>query len=450
MMPDPPISLWPDPAALGTVTDLYQLTMMAGYAASGIDCAPATFELFVRKLPPGRSYLIFAGLEQAIGTLLDLRFSREQVNRLRTWPVFEAIDPGWFDSLVDFRFEGDVWAIPEGSVVFAGEPLLRVSAPLAQAQLVETILLSSLGYPTLVASKAARIVEVARGRSVVDFGARRGHGPQSGFLNARASYLAGFSGTSHVEAALRLGIPAVGTMAHAWVQAFGDEPRAFAAFAKLFPKATTLLVDTYDTAQGVRHAAAIEPPIQAIRIDSGDLVDESKAARASLDALNRPGVKILVSNDLDEFKISELLGQGAPIDAFGVGTELITSRDAPAISMVYKLVELDGAGRIKRSPGKRTYPMAKQVYRARSPDGKFARDRITGAGEVAEGEALLVPILRGGALIAELPRLDAIRERCRAQREALPDALRGVEAVASYPLEYSEALEAEASRLGLG
>ena len=302
----------------------------------------------------------------------------------------------------------------------------------------------------IVASKAARIVQAAAGRPLYDFGARRGHGPQSGFLNARASYLAGFSGTSHVEAALRLGIPAVGTMAHAWVQAFGDEPRAFAAFAKLFPKATTLLVDTYDTAQGVRHAAAIEPPIQAIRIDSGDLVDESKAARASLDALNRPGVKILVSNDLDEFKISELLGQGAPIDAFGVGTELITSRDAPAISMVYKLVELDGAGRIKRSPGKRTYPMAKQVYRARSPDGKFARDRITGAGEVAEGEALLVPILRGGALIAELPRLDAIRERCRAQREALPDALRGVEAVASYPLEYSEALEAEASRLGLG
>ncbi len=450
MMPDPPVSLWPDPAALGTVTDLYQLTMMAGYAASGIDRAPATFELFVRKLPPGRSYLIFAGLEQAIGTLLNLRFSREQVDRLRTWPIFEAIDPGWFDSLIDFRFEGDVWAIPEGSVVFAGEPLLRVSAPLAQAQLVETILLSSLGYPTLVASKAARIVEAAKGRSVVDFGARRGHGPQSGFLNARASYLAGFSGTSHVEAALRLGIPAVGTMAHAWVQAFGDEPRAFAAFARLFPKATTLLVDTYDTAEGVRHAAAIEPPIQAIRIDSGDLVAESKAARASLDALGRPGVKILASNDLDEYKIAELLGQGAPIEAFGVGTELITSRDAPAISMVYKLVELDGAGRIKRSPGKKTYPMAKQVYRTRSPDGKFARDRITGAGEVAEGEALLVPILRGGVLVAELPRLDAIREHCRIQREGLPAALRGVRVLASYPLEYSEALEAEASRLGLG
>ncbi len=423
MMPDPPVSLWPDPAALGPVTDLYQLTMMAGYAAAGIDQSRATFELFVRKLPPNRSYLIFAGLEQAIGTLLDLAFSEEQVEGLRGWPVFEGIDPAWFDSLLDFRFSGDVWAIPEGSVVFAGEPLLRVSAPLAQAQLVETILLSSLGYPTLVASKAARIVEAAKGRAVVDFGARRGHGPHSGFLNARASYLAGFSGTSHVEAARKLGIPAVGTMAHAWVQAFDDEKTAFETFARLFPKATTLLVDTYDTDQGVRLAAAIEPPIQAIRIDSGDLVAASKSARAILDGMGRQGVKILVSNDLDEAKIDDLLKAGAPIDAFGVGTELITSRDAPAISMVYKLVELDGVGRIKKSAGKKTYPMAKQVHRLRATDGTFATDRITRADESSEGEALLVPILREGRLVGPLPRLDAIREHCRSQRGGDPRRL---------------------------
>jgi nicotinate phosphoribosyltransferase len=449
MMPDPPVSLWPDPHALGPVTDLYQLTMMAGYAAAGIDQSHATFELFVRKLPANRAYMIFAGLEQAVGTLLNLRFSEEQIDGIRRWPVFEGIDPSWFDSLLDFKFSGDVWAIPEGSVVFAGEPLLRVSAPLAQAQLVETILLSSLGYPTLVASKAARIVEAAQGRAVVDFGARRGHGPHSGFLNARASYIAGFAGTSHVEAARKLGIPAVGTMAHAWVQAFGSEKTAFETFARLFPKAATLLVDTYDTDNGVRLAAAIEPPIQAIRIDSGDLVAASKSARAILDSLKRTGVKILVSNDLDETKIDDLLKAGAPIDAFGVGTELITSRDAPAISMVYKLVEVDGVGRIKKSAGKKTYPLAKQVYRVRGSDGRFLVDRVTKADESADGEALLVPILKGGQLAQPLPRLDAIRDHCRTQREALPDRLRGVDAEPSYPLEYSDALEAEAVRLGL-
>jgi nicotinate phosphoribosyltransferase len=449
MTPEPPVSLWPDPDALGTVTDLYQLTMMAGYAAAGIDRSRATFELFVRKLPPGRAYLIFAGLEQAIGTLLDLAFTEEQVEGLRGWPVFEGIDPRWFDSLSNFRFTGDVWAIPEGSVVFAGEPLLRVSATLAEAQLVETILLSSLGYPTLVASKAARIVEAARGRSVVDFGARRGHGPHSGFLNARASYLAGFSATSHVEAALRLGIPAVGTMAHAWVQAFEDERTAFETFSRLFPKATTLLVDTYDTDNGVRLAAAIEPAIQAIRIDSGDLVAVSKSARAILDEMGRTGVKILVSNDLDEWKIDALLKADAPIDAFGVGTELITSRDAPAISMVYKLVELDGRGKIKRSAGKKTYPMAKQVYRISDDEGDFAYDRVTKADELAGGEPLLVPILLGGRLARPLPGLELIRGYCRSQCEALPDSLRGVDAEPSYPLQYSEELEAEAVRLGL-
>jgi nicotinate phosphoribosyltransferase len=446
---EPPISLWPDPKALGTVTDLYQLTMMAGYAAAGIDQSRATFELFVRKLPPNRSYLIFAGLEQAIGTLLDLAFSREQVEGIRRWPVFEGINPAWFDSLVDFRFSGDVWAIPEGSVVFAGEPLLRVSAPLAQGQLVETILLSSLGYPTLIASKAARIVEAAQGRGVIDFGARRGHGPQSGFLNARASYIVGFLGTSHVEAALRLGIPAFGTMAHSWVQAFGDEKTAFETFARLFPKATTLLVDTYDTDNGVRLAAAIEPPIQAIRIDSGDLVAASKSARGILDSMGRPGVKILASNDLDEWKIHELLEAGAPIDAFGVGTELITSRDASAISMVYKLVELDGKGRIKRSAGKKTYPMAKQVYRVLDDAGKFVLDRITRADERAGGEPLLEPVVLEGRLAGELPSLDTIRAYCRGQLAALPDALRGVEAEPSYPLQYSDALEDEAVRLGV-
>lgn len=449
MTHEPPVSLWPDPAALGTVTDLYQLTMMAGYAAAGIDQTPAIFELFVRRLPADRSYLIFAGLEQAVDTLLNLAFSSEQVEELRAWPVFAGIDPTWFDTLLDFRFTGDVWAMPEGSVVFAGEPLLRVSAPLAQAQLVETILLSSLGYPTLVASKAARIIDAAQGRAVVDFGARRGHGPQSGLLNARASYIAGFAGTSHVEAALRLGIPAVGTMAHSWVQAFDDEETAFRTYAKVYPSATTLLVDTYDTDEGVRRAARIEPPIQAVRIDSGDLVAASRSARLILDSMDRPGVKILASNDLEERKIAALIEAGARIDAFGVGTELITSRDAPAISMVYKLVELGGKGRIKRSAGKKTYPLAKQVGRVRDDQGHFAYDYVSKVGESGRGETLLESVVRGGQLARPFPKLDAIRGYCQTQRQSLAPALRGLDPGPPYRLEYSEILEAEAVRLGL-
>ena len=297
---DPPVSLWPDPAALGPVTDLYQLTMMAGYEASGLGQSRATFELFVRKLPAGRSYMVFAGLEQAIGTVMGLAFSADQVEAIRRWPAFAGVSPAWFDGLAGLRFRGNVWAVPEGSVVFAGEPLLRVEASLPEAQWVETILLASLGYPTSVASKAARIVEAAEGRGLIDFGARRGHGPQSGMLNARSAYLAGIRRDQPRRGRpIRLGIPAVGTMAHAWVQAFRSEPEAFEAFAKVFP-GSTLLVDTYDTDEGVRHAAAIDPPIGAIRIDSGDLLAASKSARAILDGMGRPAVKIVVSNDLDE------------------------------------------------------------------------------------------------------------------------------------------------------
>ncbi|WP_435019219.1 nicotinate phosphoribosyltransferase [Tundrisphaera sp. TA3] len=446
---EPSGSPWPDPAALGTLTDLYQLTMMAGYAAEGIAGRRATFEMFVRKLPHDRSYLVMAGLEQAVEAVRTLRFSEEQVQAIRAWPEFAGIDRSWFDALREFRFRGDLWAIPEGAIVFANEPLLRVEATLAEAQLIETLVLSMMGYPTLIASKASRIVEAARGRPVVDFGARRGHGPQAALLNARASYLAGFAGTSHVEAALRLGIPAFGTMAHSWVQAFDDEPGAFAAYARHFPDATTLLVDTYDIPQGVRNAADIEPPIRAIRIDSGDLLAETRRAREILDERGRRDVQILVSNDLDEFKIADLVNAGAPIDAFGVGTELITSRDAPAISMVYKLVELGGAGRIKKASGKKTYPLGKQVIRSRDGQGRFAGDHVIAATEPAEVGSLLEPILRGGELVRPWPSLQAIRDRARAEREGLPDSLRALEGSGSYPITYSDLLEAEAARLGL-
>jgi nicotinate phosphoribosyltransferase len=449
MTPEPFVSLWPAPGSLGTITDLYELTMMAGYHASGMAEESATFEVFVRRMPPNRSYLVFAGLEQAVGDLMRLGFSAEQIEGLCTWPSLRDQPASFFEMLRGLRFTGDLWAAPEGTVVFPGETLVRVTAPLPEAQWVETFLLASLGYPTLVASKAARIVTAAEGRSLFEFGARRAHGPQTGLLAARAAYLAGFEATSHVEAALRLNIPCVGTMAHSWVQSFDSEAEAFAAYARSFPTSTTLLVDTYDTLEGIRAAATLDARVAAVRIDSGDLAILARQARTILDAHGRTDVKILGSGDLDEDQVAALVAVDAPIDGFGIGTELVTSRDAPALPMVYKLVELEGRGRYKLSPGKKTYPMAKQVYRHRDEAGRFAGDLVTRADEPApEGaEALLVPILRGGRLVDPPPSLEPARARCRSQLAALPEAFRKLDSVAVYPVSYSDLLEADALRI---
>ncbi len=447
MIPEPPVSLWPDPEALGTVTDLYELTMMAGYLSSGMVGRRATFELFVRKMPAARAYLVFAGLEQAIGDLLRLAFAPEQIEAIREWPPFRRLDSSIMKALAGLRFDGDVWSVPEGTVVFPGETLVRVTAALPQAQWVETLLLASLAYPTLVASKAARVVTAAGGRSLFEYGARRAHGPTAGMLAARSAYIAGFAGTSLVEAARRLGIPAVGTMAHSWVQSFSTETAAFEAFARVFAENTTLLVDTYDTLEGVRRAALIEPPVQAVRIDSGDLGALARQSRAILDHHGRSAVKIVASGDLDEDRIAQLVASGAPLDAFGVGTELVTSRDAPALAMVYKLVELEGEGKFKLSEGKQTYPLAKQVFRRRDSDGRFCGDFVVGADETAEGEALLVPVLESGRLVTGLPSLESVRNRCREQLDALPERLLRLDAQPDYPITYGERLTNEASRL---
>jgi nicotinate phosphoribosyltransferase len=421
--------------------------MMVGYFATGMADQRAAFELFVRSMPPNRAYLVFAGLEQAIGDLLRFRFAPDQIDEIRRWPAFKGIDPAAITSLADLRFEGDIWAVPEGTVVFPGETLLRVTAPIPQAQWVETFLLASLAYPTLVASKAARMVSVAGGRPLFDFGARRGHGPHAGLIAARAAYVAGFAGTSLVEAARLLGIPASGTMAHSWVQSFHNESDAFTAFTQVFREEATLLVDTYDTIEGVRRAASIDPPVQGIRLDSGDVDGLARRSRAILNKAGRASVRIMASGDLDEFRIAELVSRQAPIDGFGVGTELITSRDAPAMGMVYKLVELEGEGRFKLSPGKKTYPMAKQVFRRRDAEGKFASDVVTRADETADGEPLLVPFVTGGRLVAALPSLESIRSRCREQLAALPTRLLNLHAVPDYPITYSDRLEADARRL---
>jgi nicotinate phosphoribosyltransferase len=447
MNPHVPVPLWPDRRALGPITDLYQITMMAGYLATGKAAQRASFELFVRRLPPHRAYLVFAGLEQAVGDLLALAFSAEQIEGLRRVPSLAHADPAFFDWLATLRFEGDVWAMPEGTVVFPGETLLRVTAPLAQAQWVETFLLASLSYTTLVASKAARIATASRGRTLFEFGARRGHGPQTGLLAARAAYLAGFHGTSHAEAARLLGIPASGTMAHSWVQSFLSEEEAFAAYARGFPGFTTLLIDTYDTLEGARKAAAIDPPVQGVRLDSGDIATLAHQVRAILDQRDRKSVRIMASGDLDEYQIERMLAAGAPIDGFGIGTELITSRDAPALSMVYKLVEIEGHGRFKLSPGKKTYPMAKQVYRQRDRHGFICGDLVTRADEVAPGDPLLVPIVRAGKLTGELPTLEAIRAHCTAQVAMLPEHLKRLDAEGDYPVTYSDQLEADAKKV---
>jgi nicotinate phosphoribosyltransferase len=447
MSPQPPVRLWPDPEALGPVTDVYELTMMAGYYAAGMESLKASFELFVRKLPPSRSYLVFAGLEQAIGDILRFAFKPEQIEAISEWPDFRMLDRSILERMEALRFEGDIWAVPEGTVVFPGETLLRVTAPLVAAQWLETYLLASIGYPTLVASKAARFRSAAVGRPLFDFGARRGHGPHAGFLAARAAYIAGFAGTSHAEAARLLGIPAVGTMAHSWVQSFDDEAESFETFGRFFPSRATLLVDTYDTLEGVRRAAAIEPPVQAIRIDSGDLGNLARQARAILDQKNRPQVKIFVSGDLDEERIAQLTASAAPIDGFGVGTELVTSRDAPALGIVYKLVELEGQGKVKLSPGKRTYPMAKQVFRRRGADGRFCGDHVTRADEVADGEPLLARVVRAGRLDCSLPSLDEIRRHCTEQLAGVPEHLLSLDAAPDYPITYSDILEADSSRL---
>jgi len=445
-----PSALLPLPGELALMTDLYELTMMVGYLRTGLGDRQASFEIFVRRLPRDRAYLIFAGLEQVVAAILDLHFTADQIVWLGTLPAFRGVDPAVLEELGRTRFEGDVWAIPEGTVVFPGETLMRVSAPAHQAQWLETLLLATLSFQTLVASKASRLVAAAGGKPLFEFGARRGQGPAAGLMAARAAYLAGFVGTSLVEAGRQLGIPVVGTMAHSWVQAFESESQAFEAYARTFPGQTTLLVDTYNVAEAVRKAAAIDPPIEAIRIDSGDVQALARLARLILDQNNRTQVKIIASGDLNEHSIAHLIETSTPIDGFGVGSELIAPADAPALSLVYKLVQIDGRGAYKLSAGKRTYPMAKQVFRSRDAHGRFTGDLVTRSDETAPGQALLQPVIEKGKLVGDLPTLDAIRDYRQQQVEALPDRLRALDAQPDYPVAYSVQLEEDGRRLMRG
>ncbi len=426
-------------------TDLYQLTMMAGYHHRGRHDVLATFELFVRRLPRNRTFLLAAGLADAIEYIEALCFRADQIEWLRTVPALARVPDSFFEYLRGFRFTGEVWGMREGTPFFPNEPILRVTAPLAEAQLLETAVLAMVNFQTSVASKAARSVEAARGRAVMEFGARRAHGPSAALCAARAAYLAGCDGTSYVEAGRRFGIPLSGTMAHSWVLAARTELESFEEYSGLFGPGSTLLIDTFDVREAARAIAASGLHPAAVRLDSGNLLALSREVRAIFDAAGLHDTRIIVSGDLDEWRIDDLVCENAPIDGFGVGTALTTSEDAPALGGVYKLVQLEENGVMrpvmKRSEGKATWPGRKQVWRV-TESGRAVRDivGIETDEPVKNATPLLEPVMRNGARVAAPPALADLRARCREQVAMLPASLRDVEALPGYPVERSKAL----------
>lgn len=426
------------------LTDLYELTMASAYFQNHVNY-PSTFELFVRTLPPRRSYLIAAGLEQGVDFLERLQFHEEDIEFLRSHPIFAHVNKKFFDYLRKFRFTGELWAMTEGTLVFSDEPILRVTAPLIEAQIVETYLLSMINYQTLIATKAARVITAAEGRAVIEFGTRRAHGPEAGVLAARAAYLGGCIGSSNVYAGFKLGIPIYGTAAHSWTMTFETEEEAFKKYFDVFPDSTTLLIDTYDTLEGAKKAARIGKKLKGIRIDSGDLLETSKRVRQILDEAGLQEVQIVASSDLNEYSIRELVRHGAPIDIFGVGTELATSRDAPALGGVYKLVEqiIDGRTRYraKLSFHKATYPGKKQVFRITDGRGKFDHDLIAQDAEKPEGTPLLHCVMREGKRVEPLPGLPTLRQQAASNLARLDERYKWLDSTAQYPVEKSPALE---------
>ncbi len=402
----------------------------------------AVFEFFVRRLPPARNFLVAAGLEQALDYLENLRFTPEELAWLKTTGFFQ---PTFIDTLADFRFTGEVHAMPEGTVFFADEPILRVTAPIAQAQLVESRLINFLHLQTLIASKAARCVLAAPGKLLVDFGMRRAHGAEAALYAARAAYLAGFDGTATVLAGREFGIPIFGTMAHSYIEAHAREQDAFEHFAQTQPGNVTLLIDTYDTEAAAARVVQLAPHLQArginikaVRLDSGDLAAHARRVRAILDAGGLGRVRIFSSGNLDEHRVQQLLAGGAPIDGFGIGTHLDTSADVPYLDCVYKLQEYAGLARRKRSEGKATWPGRKQVYR-RYEGAQMAGDTLTLESDVQAGEALLQPVMAGGRRL-QRETLHDMRRRCAEQLARLPARLRALAPADPYPVAIAPAL----------
>ena len=432
------------PADYSLLTDLYQLTMAACYVGEGLDDRPASFELFARRLPDGFGYAIAMGLTQAIDYLEKLRFDPAQIQALQATGIFAGAPERFWSLLATARFTGDVWAVPEGTAVFANEPLLRIEAPLWQAQLVETYLLNTINYQTLIATRSARLRDVAGPEAkLLEFGTRRAFGPQAAVWAARAALAAGFDGTSNVLAALKLGRKPVGTMAHALVMALGSlegsENQAFAAFHRYFPGAP-LLIDTYDTVAAARMLAdrvnSGELQLEGVRLDSGDLAALSREVRSIL-----PGVPIIASGDLDEWKIAKLKSDGACIDGYGLGTKLVSGSP---INGVYKLVEIDGIPVMKEASGKVTYPGKKQIFRT-VKNGQFIGDCLGLSAENVHNCDSYIPLIKlvvkEGKRVEEPDSLDDIAKRTAASVASLPPETRQLNNPISPPVEISTGLQ---------
>jgi nicotinate phosphoribosyltransferase len=436
------------PSTSPLTTDLYELNMVQAYVDQAED-KEAVFEFFVRRLPARRGFLLAAGLADALDYLETLHYSKADIDWLKSTGRFRD---NLLDYLRDFRFTGDVHAIPEGSVCFPNEPLIRITAPLAQAQLVESRLINILNFQTLIASKAARMVLAAPGKILSDFGLRTAHGAEAGLYSARASYIAGFAGAANVYAGEIYGVPIVGTMAHSFVQVYGDEMTAFENFAKARPDGLILLIDTYDTEAGARKVVALAPRLKAsgisirgVRIDSGDLTAMARKVRAILDDGGLKDVIILVSGGVDEDVLQAMMKAGAPIDGFGIGVNLATSMDAPAFDCAYKLQEYAAQPKRKLSEGKQTWPGRKQVWRSLGGDGRMSGDVLSVEADRQPGEPLIVPVMRGGKRVAPQETLSQIRERAARDLARLPEPLARLEAGTAYPVKIADALVALAA-----
>ena len=431
-------------------TDFYQLTMIAAYYQYNLQNSIseeddiATFELFMRKLPQNRNYLIFAGLEQVIHYLLNARFNEKTIEFLRNKPVFKKIDESFFDEyLPNFKFNLNLWAMQEGNFFFPNEPILRIQGPLIHAQLAETYLLNVVNFQTIIASKASRIRCIAPNKVLLEFGTRRSHSPLAGVYAARASYIAGFNGTSNVIADLELGINSTGTMAHSFVQRFEREVDSFATYFDIYNEDSILLIDTYDTEKGAEKAIQFGNTIQGVRLDSGDLIEHSIKVRKILDKAGSDKVQIVASSDLNEYKIKEIIERKAPIDAFGIGTELATSRDDPTISGVYKLIQYQNEPKIKISEEKITLPGIKQVFRVYNEKGVFEEDILALESEPipVNSEALLEPIMKNGKLVTKLPNIDDIQNFYLENIKKLPESYKNLDHVKIFTLKVSPELE---------
>ncbi len=424
------------------LTDLYQLTMLQAYFSRGME-GTAVFEFFVRKLPKGRGFLIATGLEQVLEYLENLRFTPQELEWMASRGRYGK---DFVDYLSRLRFTGDVHAMPEGTVFFPNEPILRVTAPIPQAQLVETRVINLLHFQTLIASKAARSVLVAPGKLLVDFGLRRTHGAEAGLLAARAGYLAGLSGTSTVLAGPVFNIPLYGTIAHSFIQAHDSETEAFEHFARTQPDGVVLLLDTYDTEAAAEKVVVLAPRlrkegirIRGVRLDSGDLADHARKVRLILDEGGLKAVRIFASGNLDEYTVRDLVAS-APIDGFGIGSRMVTSADAPYLDCAYKLQEYGGRPRRKRSEGKATWPGRKQVYRFLGSDGRITYDILTLEDDPQEGQPLIQPFMHAGKRMGLPTPLSELRKRAATQLALLPEHLRRLEEDSPYEVRISQSL----------